>query len=162
MGILQGCGIRINGSSILRANCISERFLELNDTRRWVIYGVNRRKTAAQRYGRGNKLKPSVTKPITGKEGVERGGNKGEDIYFQMRYESSGESMTRTYSTSCVSALYTQPSLPAPARSWEGAEGAQFLLKVHSSRHQTPVLRFLPLAGHFFGVGVFFIGAESF
>lgn len=70
--------------------------------------------------------------------------------------------MTRTYSTSCVSALYTQPSLPAPARSWEGAEGAQFLLKVPGSRHQTPVLRFLPLAGHFLGVGVFFIGAESF
>ena len=72
MGILQGCGIRINGSSILQANCISECFLELNDTRRWVIYGVNRKKTAAQRYGRGNKLKLSVTKPITGKGGVER------------------------------------------------------------------------------------------
>lgn len=65
----QGCGIRIDGSSIFQANCICERFLELNDTRRWVIYGVNRKKTAAQRYGRGNKLKPSVRKPITGKRG---------------------------------------------------------------------------------------------
>lgn len=71
-GVPQGRGIRINGSSILQANCISERFLELNDTRRWVIYGVNCKKTAAQRYGRGNKLKPSVTKPIPGKGGVER------------------------------------------------------------------------------------------
>lgn len=92
----QGVGGRINGSSILQANCIPNRLLELNATRRWVIYGVNCRKTAARRYGRGNKLKPSVTKPITGKGGVERWKQGGEDIYFQLRYESSGESMTGT------------------------------------------------------------------
>lgn len=71
-GILQGCGTRINGSSILQANCISECLVQLNDTGRWVIDGVKRWKTAAQRYGRGNKLKPSVRKPIMGKGGVER------------------------------------------------------------------------------------------
>lgn len=52
-GIPQGSGIRINGSSILQAKCISECFVELNDTGRWVIYGVKRWKTAARRYGRG-------------------------------------------------------------------------------------------------------------
>lgn len=101
-----------------KQNCIPNRLLELNDTRRWVIYGVNCRKTAARHFGRGNKLKPSVTKPITGKGGVERWKQGGEDIYFQLRYESDGESMTRTSSISCVSPVGTQPSPPALAGSW--------------------------------------------
>lgn len=67
--------------------------------------------------------------------------------------------MTRTYSTSCIAPIYTQP-WPGPPQ--EGPGAAQFLQLLLKGTQCVPVLRFLPLQVDFCLVWVFFRGAESF
>lgn len=80
-----------------------------------------------------------------------------EDIYFQLSYGRSGESMTRTYSTSWIAPIYTQ--------SWPGF-GKGWGCPIPSAAAERDVVcscaELSPLEGGFlFGLS-FFRSAESF